>query len=146
LRVRSPHLWDSAWLSTSDRAKLVEGGTFELLGRKDRIVKIEEKRVSLQAIEASLQGSAYVQEARAVVLEGARTEIAAVIVLSAAGAELLQKSSKLTLNQALRDAASGRVERIGLPRKFRYVDAFPVNQQGKTSETMLRSLFTEGGE
>jgi acyl-coenzyme A synthetase/AMP-(fatty) acid ligase len=72
---------------------VVDGGTFELLGRKDRIVKIEEKRVSLQAIEASLSGSTYVQEARAVVLEGARTEIAAVIVLSAAGTELLQKSS-----------------------------------------------------
>ena len=57
LRVRSPHLPDDGWFTTSDRARTTRDG-FELLGRIDRIVKVEEKRVSLAAVEDALLGSA----------------------------------------------------------------------------------------
>lgn len=146
LRVRSPHVWDAAWFQTSDRVRFGEDGSFELVGRADRIVKIEEKRVSLQAIERALAESGLVREARVVVLPGARTELGAVVVPSAEGDALLRSRGKLGLNQALRDAAARSVERIGLPRRFRYVEALPMSTQGKISDESLRALFSEGAE
>src|ERR1700761_8681364 len=70
LAVRSPHLPDLPWGRTSDRATPAGDGMdgFELHGRADRIVKIEEKRVSLTALEQRLAASADVAEARVLML------------------------------------------------------------------------------
>jgi acyl-coenzyme A synthetase/AMP-(fatty) acid ligase len=141
LRVRSPHLWDDAWFTTSDRVRELDGGAFELLGRSDRVVKIEEKRVSLDAVEAGLRESGLVHEARVVVLDGERTELGAVIVPNARGRELLGREGKRQLNLALRAAVGRHVERTALPRRFRYVDALPENHQGKVPADALRRLF-----
>ena len=51
--LHSGHVASS--LTLDDRVELVSARTIKLLGRSDRIVKIEEKRVSLNAIEAALQ-------------------------------------------------------------------------------------------
>ncbi|HAU81132.1 MAG TPA: AMP-binding protein, partial [Stenotrophomonas sp.] len=51
LAVRSPHLASEDWWLTQDRAVADDGHSFRLLGRADRIVKIEERRVSLDALE-----------------------------------------------------------------------------------------------
>ncbi len=143
LRVRSPHLFDDAWFTTSDRVRALADGSFELVGRKDRVVKIEEKRVSLEALEAGLLKSGLCDAVRVVVLAGARIQLGAVVVPNEAGADLARNSGKLALNQALREAASGSVERVGLPRRFRYLDALPLSAQGKLSEHALRVLFAE---
>jgi acyl-coenzyme A synthetase/AMP-(fatty) acid ligase len=141
LRVRSPHLVDDEWLTTSDRAKVLDGGSFELLGRSDRIVKMGEKRVSLSAVEACLTASEWVQEARVVVLGGEREELGAVVVPSAAGRELLARDGKLGLNRQLKAVVAPRVEAVGLPRRFRYVERLPENSQGKVLEAELQALF-----
>jgi len=142
LRVHSPHLADDEWLTTSDRVRLLDAGSFELLGRSDRIVKIGEKRVSLSAVEAALGESEWVQQARVVVVEGERDELGAVVVPSAAGRELLEREGKLGLNRVLKAAAASRVEPVGLPRRFRYLERLPENSQGKVVEAELRALFT----
>jgi acyl-coenzyme A synthetase/AMP-(fatty) acid ligase len=141
LRVRSVHLWEEGWYTTSDRARRRGGETFELLGRSDRIVKIEEKRVSLDAVEAGLQASGLVADARAVVLEGVRTELGAVVVPNALGRDLLERDGKRRLNLALRAAVGRHLERTALPRRFRYVEALPENTQGKVPADALRRLF-----
>jgi acyl-coenzyme A synthetase/AMP-(fatty) acid ligase len=142
LRVRSGHLAEDAWLTTSDRVRWLSGGTFELLGRTDRVVKIEEKRVSLDAVEASLHEGGWARAARVVVLDGPRTELGAVVVPSALGRELLGRAGKRGLNRALRAAVLRHVEQSALPRRFRYVEALPENAQGKVTELLLRQLFS----
>jgi acyl-coenzyme A synthetase/AMP-(fatty) acid ligase len=144
LSVESPHLPDSQAYLTSDLASPGQDGDFELLGRKDRVVKIEEKRISLSAVEEALVGSGLAAEARALVLPGGRTEIAAVVVLSQAGKDMLQTKGKHPLNLALREAAAARVERVGSPRRWRYVESLPSNAQGKIQLQALETLF-EGG-
>jgi acyl-coenzyme A synthetase/AMP-(fatty) acid ligase len=141
LRVRSLHLWEDAWFTTNDRVRQLDGGAFELLGRGDRVVKIEEKRVSLDAVEMGLHESGLVQAARVVVLEGQRTELGAVVVPSALGRELLSRDGKRQLNLALRAAVARHVERAALPRRFRYVEALPENSQGKVPVDLLIRLF-----
>src|SRR6185436_18226266 len=80
LQIRSPHLPDYHWYETQDRVRVVGEG-FELLGRADRVVKLEERRISLSAIERSLQAQPGIETARVLMLSGSRSHIAAVAVL-----------------------------------------------------------------
>ena len=77
LAVRSAHLPNAEWQSTTDRAEAVGAG-FQLRGRSDRIAKIEETRVSLSAIEQALLASGLVEAAKVTVLNEQRAMIAAV--------------------------------------------------------------------
>jgi acyl-coenzyme A synthetase/AMP-(fatty) acid ligase len=49
---------------TADAARIEADGRFELLGRLDRIVKLEEKRISLPMLEQALVTHDWVAEAR----------------------------------------------------------------------------------
>lgn len=154
LRVKSPHLPptpalpsgnspETGWFTTADRvAEMSPDGRFALLGRADRIVKLEEKRVSLTAIEQCLAQSPWVSTARALVLPGApRTELGAVVALNAVGRAALGEQGKLAINRALREHLLQVVERVALPRRWRYLNELPTNAQGKTTEALLMPLF-----
>lgn len=143
LEVRSPHLPDTAWFRCSDRAHMVDERRFTLHGRADRIVKIEEKRISLDLIEARLLQSALVTEARVIVATGSRERIAAFAVLSAAGRAALADGGKLALNLRLREWLAEAIERVALPRSWRYLDTLPVNAQGKTTHAELTALLND---
>jgi hypothetical protein len=118
-------------------------GRLTLQGRADRIVKIEEKRISLDLIEARLVQSPLVQEARVLVIDGPRQRIAAFVILSDAGAAMLNTSGKHAMNSRLREELAHAVERIALPRSWRYLDVFPVNAQGKTTRAELMALLDD---
>lgn len=142
LEVRSAHMADDQWWRTADRVKQLEEGGFMLLGRSDRIVKIEEKRVSLTAMEAALAACDEVAEARAVVLNAqGHQRLGMVVVPSPSGWQLLRGRGKRALNERLRAVLLQGVERIALPRSWRYVQALPVNAQGKSTEALLSGLF-----
>lgn len=140
LTVRSPYTQGAAWHRTSDRATMVAHG-FLLEGRADRLVKIEEKRVSLDGIEAALLTSPDVDEARVVVLTGERARLGAAVVLSRSGEQRLQADGKRALNEQLRALLLQHVERIALPRYWRYVAALPLNSMGKITQASLQALF-----
>lgn len=146
LAVSSPHLPDGQWLRLADRAHLLADGRFVLLGRADRIVKLEEKRVSLDAIERLLHASPLVAEVRTLLHDAGsrqhrRQRIAACVVLSDAGTQLLASAGKLAVNTQLRALLAGAVEAIALPRSWRYVDALPLNAQGKVTRAALLALL-----
>jgi acyl-coenzyme A synthetase/AMP-(fatty) acid ligase len=143
LEVRSPHLPDTAWFRCSDRARMMDERRFTLHGRADRIVKIEEKRISLDLIEARLMQSDLVTEVHVIATAGSRERIAAFTVLSAAGRAALADGGKLALNLRLREWLAEAVERVALPRSWRYLDALPVNAQGKTTQAELMALLSE---
>lgn len=156
LAVRSPHLPDLEWFHTADRATPAADGMdgFELHGRADRIVKIEEKRVSLTALEQRLATSGDVAEARVLMLADERPVVdaagvalphavrpAAVVALSEAGRAKLARVGKPALVNELRALLLSAVDRVALPRRWRLVDALPVNAQGKSTEALLGALF-----
>jgi acyl-CoA synthetase (AMP-forming)/AMP-acid ligase II len=140
LQVRSPHLASFDWLETQDRAREIAGG-FELLGRADRLVKLEERRISLSAIERALQAESCIESSRVLMLSGNRSRIAAVVVLAEQGRQLLQSVGRKGLIEKLRAALSGQVDAIAVPRLWRFVESMPVNSQGKTPESALAELF-----
>ncbi|MNC27217.1 Phenyloxazoline synthase MbtB [compost metagenome] len=143
LLLRSPFLPTAEWLACADRIALYEGG-FELLGRQDRVIKLEEKRISLDEVEARLQALAEVESAAVLPLQqGQRQILGAVLVLSEAGAarwdELGQGRFLLALRQQLRPW----LEPVALPRSVRRVEQMPVNTQGKRPWPQLKELFDE---
>jgi len=161
LSVRSPHLPDLEWYRTSDRASPAGDGMdgFELHGRADRIVKIEEKRVSLTALEQRLATSGDVAEARVLMLADEQPVVdaagvalphaarpAAVVALSAAGRAKLARIGKPALVAELRALLLAAVDRVALPRRWRFVEALPANAQGKSTEALLGALFAASAD
>jgi acyl-coenzyme A synthetase/AMP-(fatty) acid ligase/3-hydroxymyristoyl/3-hydroxydecanoyl-(acyl carrier protein) dehydratase len=145
LEIRSPHLPDAGWHALADQVQAVDRQHFRLKGRVDRIVKVEEKRISLDALERQLTAMAQVADARVLLVEQPesqqRQRIAAFVVLSAAGSDILATHGKLALNRLLREGMAHAVEAIALPRSWRYLDALPVNAQGKTTRADLLALL-----
>ncbi|MFJ9534339.1 AMP-binding protein [Herbaspirillum sp. NPDC101396] len=160
LEVRSPHLPDDQWLRMADRVEFSNGQDtaqgFYLRGRADRIVKLEEKRISLDQIERLLLASPLVAEARVLVHQESpsslsspspsssrRERIAAFVVPTGAGRTLLDQQGKLALNTQLRAVLADAIESVALPRLWRYLDALPANTQGKITVAALTALLEQ---
>lgn len=140
LWLRSPHLDGAGWTASADRAAAVEGG-FELRGRADRIVKIAEKRVSLTTVEAALRASPLIADLRLVLLTEPREQLGVVAVPSEAGWRLHDEQGRRALAEALRAGLADVVERVALPRRFRFLPELPFNAQGKSTQARLRQQF-----
>lgn len=128
LRVESPWV-NPADAQTADGAELA-GGSFKLLGRLDRIVKIEEKRISLPMLERTLARHPYVTEARLGSVAGA-PRLAALVALSAKGLHALRNQGRKALVGALRAHLAAQFESLAIPRTWRLFPHLPNNAQGK---------------
>ncbi|MBV1932773.1 MAG: AMP-binding protein [Porticoccaceae bacterium] len=147
LEVCSDHLPDTVkWLQTADRVRFNNDSEFALLGRADRIVKVEGKRTSLDEMETCLLEHPFVKASRLLMIEGQRVEIAAVVVLSTAAEKLMSDKGKRRLNELLREHLLQSFERPLLPRRWRYVEQLPINSQGKLEQKTLLDLFAKTAE
>jgi acyl-coenzyme A synthetase/AMP-(fatty) acid ligase len=125
-----------------DRVSLRNDGTLELLGRADRVAKIEDKRVSLSEIERRLLEHAYVRDAVAIALEDERRQYVGVVVeLTDVGRAALLERGKRAVSTTLRGALRGRIDAVALPRAYRYPTTLPVDTQGKRQLAALGELF-----
>lgn len=151
LCVQSPFI-DAALLqtrqtcTTGDRIALINPQQFRLLGRTDRIVKIEEKRLSLTQMEQQLCASTLVEEARVLPLPQSPGRLGAVVSLTSAGYTLLNHQGKQAVTQLLREHLNQHFERVLLPRKWRFIEHWPTDTQGKISHTALANLFNPSQE
>jgi acyl-coenzyme A synthetase/AMP-(fatty) acid ligase len=142
LEVSSPFMGPSGWHRMGDKVRLESSRSFELLGRGDHIVKIEEKRVSLAEIEQRAMELPEVTDAAATALEyGARQYVGLALQLSDSGKQALEKLGRQALGKRLRTALGDRLDPVAVPKKLRYVDVIPVNPQGKRQPAVIRALF-----
>lgn len=146
LGVDAEGVWHLASAAASgplgDRLEARAGGGFRLLGRADRIVKIDGKRVALNAVEQVLGQLPEVVAAAALVLP-TENVLGAVVELSVAGRDALCHLGAFRLGRQLRRAMADRLEPAGLPRRWRFVDTLPQGSMGKRKEADLRDLFTD---
>ena len=141
LLLKSPYLPDNEWLKCDDKISLNTDGTFSLQGRLDRIIKVEEKRLSLVQMESLLESHPFVAQAALIMLEQPRVQLGAAIELSAQGVQQLEQHGKLALNNQLKNHLLSQFERVTLPRRWRYPDTLPLNAQGKRVHANMLSLF-----
>ncbi len=142
LAVQAPYL-DVDRQVLPDRVEFDAEGRFRLLGRVDRIVKVEGKRISLSAIEDRLRAHTGVDEVRALVLERVRVETAVVVQLTQAGAAWLQQVGRRALIGELKALLDGQLEAVAMPRRWRFVEQMPYNSQGKLPLPNLQALFVD---
>ena len=142
LYVRSPAASVFDWYALGDRATRHDDGSFSLLGRADRIVKVEGKRLSLQEMEKQLLLCPEIQSCALTVCYHNRDIVASVIVLSALGESALNTLGRKKLGERFRAHLLPHFERILLPRWFRYVAHLPVDERGKLTQKNLQKLFS----
>jgi len=143
LSLRSPYIDPTCWYGMEDRVLFSDCGRFELLGRADRVVKVEGKRVSLHEVEERLRTSTLVNEARALLLERGRSYLGVVLVPSEEGKQSVGELGLAHFKGLLKAELAGYFERVVLPRKWRVVSSIPRNSLGKTTQESLRKLFKQ---
>ncbi|MDB6144077.1 MAG: AMP-binding protein [Pseudomonas sp.] len=141
LLIESPYLPAGYMEHTADAARFDPDGRFELLGRLDRIVKLEEKRVSLPLLERALEGHPWIDEARLGVVRENRASLGALVVLSTSGLHALRNQGRRALTEHLREHLRPHCETIALPRRWRLVRQLPFNAQGKLPQAKIDALL-----
>ncbi|HBM90824.1 MAG TPA: hypothetical protein DD400_02970 [Rhodospirillaceae bacterium] len=129
------------WIETSDLIEPMDGH-FHHLGRADRIAKIEGKRIGLLNIEEALQQLSFVKKAAVVVMNDPIC-IAAAVVLSDEGQAALEEVGNFRLGRQLRKDIRQAIDPEGLPRLWRFIDAFPNQSMGKRRDADIMALFCE---
>ena len=141
LRVASPYLPAGHVEHTADAVRFEADGRFELLGRLDRIVKLEEKRISLPMLEKALVEHAWVAEARLAVVQENRAYLGALLVLSEDGLHTLRNQGRRALTDGLRQHLLRHCEALALPRRWRLLRQLPLNAQGKLPQAEVEALL-----
>ena len=139
--LHTPYLFDQAGLRLDDQISLQENGRFILHGRLDRIVKIEEKRVSLTELEQRLMALPWVTEAFTLMLTKHRDIVGAVIVLTEEGLQSLKAKGRKPLIKQLRAALYQYIDAVALPRKWVFLERMPLTAEGKIEQPILKHLL-----
>ena len=141
LLITSPYLPAGHVEHSADAARIAADGRFELLGRLDRIVKLEEKRISLPMLEQALAAHDWVAEARLGVVQENRASLGALLVLSESGLFALREHGRRELTETLRKHLSQHCEALALPRRWRLLRQMPLNSQGKLAQADVEALL-----
>ncbi|MET0846932.1 MAG: AMP-binding protein [Pseudomonas sp.] len=141
LLIASPYLPAGHIEHTADAARIAADGRFELLGRLDRIVKLEEKRISLPMLEKALMAHEWVADARLGVVQENRASLGALLVPTDAGLHALRNQGRRTFTQELRQHLSQHCEALALPRRWRLLRQLPLNAQGKLPQADVEALL-----
>ncbi|WP_345796999.1 AMP-binding protein [Castellaniella sp. MT123] len=139
-QVQSPLIDAPEGQVLEDQLEFDADGRFRLLGRRDRIVKIEEKRVSLDEVEARVRALEGVRDAVAVYLDRAgRQGLGVVLTLSAPDGQACGESPGQ--QAAWRQQLRRWLEPVAIPRYWRVVSSIPCNSMGKRVQPQLLELF-----
>lgn len=141
LLLSSPFLSTNMPLTLDDAIEQNEDGSFELLGRLDRVVKIEEKRLSLPEIERFLAQHDWVEIAAATPLLASKQSVGVVVALSEEGNVQMQQQGKKTVVKALQQYLRTRYDTVLVPRRWRFMDSLPLNAQGKLVQESIVAQF-----
>ncbi len=107
-------------------------------GRIDNQIKLHGYRIELGDVEANLQALPGVRDAvvLAVMKQDRADSLAAFVILNERPAE-----SDFVVSQGLKSQLGQRVPTYMLPRKFYFLEAFPMTANGKADRRKLAELF-----
>ena len=121
------------WFRTGDRVRLLENGELAYLGRLDSQVQLDGWRVEPAEVEHALRACAGVDDA------------VVVAVPSGAGLELeaFHTGRPVPPKELVEHLRRSLPEKL-IPRRYRHLDAFPLNANAKIDRSRIRSLAEEG--
>lgn len=141
LSLTSPYLPTGHREQTADAVTLHADGRFALRGRLDRIIKLEEKRISLPMLEQALSSHEWLSDARLGVIQQGRAYLGALVALSPAGLHALRNQGRKTVTENLRRHLAQHCEAIALPRRWRLLAQLPYSNQGKLAQATVEALL-----
>ena len=143
LRLKSPYIDNNHWYQTADECELINERQFILKGRTDRVIKIEEKRISLVEVEKRLEQLEWISESVVVPFEqDNRLILASILVLSDSGKLKLEQLGKGKFWLLLRKELREWLEPIAIPRRYRIQEEIPLNSQGKRLMSVIEKQLT----
>lgn len=146
LNIKSPYIKEENGFQTADLVDIHEDGKFILMGRKDSIVKIEEKRVSLTEVENRLLKSGYVKDVCVIAMSDRRQYLVAAIVFNDVGKAKFEQMKKFDINMFFHNYLLQYFENIVIPKKWRFIEELPMDLQGKKKKTDIQALFAKNEE
>ena len=120
---------------TGDRVRQRADGTVEFLGRVDRQIKLNGKRIELDAVEADLRAEPSVQDAAVIARQDSagRKSVAAFV-------------TPLGLDpQALRRSLGARLPDFMVPASITVLPSLPLSPNGKVDRTRLADVQSPAG-
>ena len=135
--VLSSPLLTKGVLTLDDRLTVTGERTFRLLGRRDRVVKIGEVRLSLTEVERVVERRLGLVIRALPIEQGDRTFIGAVVNEKLSP----QWQGALPDRRAVTKALYGVLDPLARPRLWRSVEDWPINAQGKVETQRLLELF-----
>lgn len=137
--VKSARLGNDV-IQGDDRIECLADGRFKLLGRVDRIVKIEEKRVSLNAMETHATDSGLLNQCKVFQIPETH-QLALLAVPNNSGLNILRTQGKLALVRTLHKHLLQRFEPVMLPHRWRFEPMIPTDSRGKSSIATMFQVF-----
>lgn len=135
--VLSSPLLTKGVFTLDDRLTVTGERTFRLLGRRDRVVKIGEVRLSLTEVERVVERRLGLVIRALPIEQGERTFIGAVVNEKLSP----QWQGALPDRRAVTKALYGVLDPLARPRLWRSVEDWPINAQGKVETQRLLELF-----
>jgi len=139
--VASPYLPSGHLEQTADQVELTADGRFFLRGRLDRIVKLEQKRIALPALEQALRQHPWVDDTRIGIVRSGREFLGALLAPTPAGLHALRNQGRRAVTEPLRQHLSAHCEPIALPRRWRLLERLPWNAQGKLPQHEIETIL-----
>lgn len=139
--LQSPHMPDVTCYLLDDNVELLPDGRFMLKGRKDRIVKISEKRVSLTEMENFVGHLDGIAQCVVLPFVEKRESVACAVVLNERGHQLLASKGRRQLIDTWKTAMRARFDNVVIPRKWQLLNAIPLNSQSKIDTARLMEGF-----
>lgn len=122
---------------------------FKVIGRKDKVIKIEENRVSLTQIEDLVKKHEHITDCVALPLEkGDRIFIGIVVAVDEQMFKDLSYSEnkdklKHDFVKSIKSSLKDHLLLVAMPRYVRIVKEIPLNSMGKKITAQLRELFND---
>lgn len=132
--IRTP-LTQSGVFTLEDLIAFTKDGAFTLLGRCDRIIKIGEERISLDEVNQVIRKRLGLSAWSLAVARGNQTRIG--VVVEDPNGKTFDRTKIASYVQTLR----GYLPTPALPRFWRVVTRFPVNDRGKLDRKHMEALF-----
>lgn len=143
-RAHSPIIHEADGLLLDDILLFDDRGTFQIVGRRGRVVKIEEKRISLSEIEKRVLALEGIREAAALpVSRGGRQGVGVLLVLEEEARRQWLNCDNKTMELSWRRALIPWLEPVAVPRYWRILEEIPVNSMNKRVYAQLQELFHE---
>ena len=132
--IRTP-LTPSGVFTLEDRLAFAKDGSFTLLGRRDCITKIGEERISLDEVNQIIRKRLGFSARSLAITRGNQTRIG--VVVEDPNGTQFDRTKTASYVQTLR----GYLPTPALPRFWRVVTRFPVNDRGKLDRKHMEALF-----